>query len=44
MKKESTHFKRKSVFSENSFKILVLLFLTLCSYTLSAQIKGLYNE
>ena len=39
MKKESTHFKRKSVFSENSFKILVLLFLTLCSYTLSAQIK-----
>lgn len=39
MKKESTHFKLKSEFSQNSLKILVLLFLTFCSYTLSAQIK-----
>ena len=39
MKKESTQFKLKSEFSENSLKILVLLFLTLCSYTLSAQVK-----
>lgn len=39
MKKKSTHFNLQSKFAENSLKILVLLFLVLCSFTLSAQVN-----